>query len=529
MRKLIFLSLGFLLFTNSGWGQDIYELNSILEIRLTFAEEEWDGYLDSIKQRGYDERLIGDAVINGKAYPRTGVRYKGNSSYYNVRKSGSSKLPFNLKVDFENKDQELPGGFTTLKLSNVFRDPSFLREVLAYEIAGKYMPAPRANYAKVYVNEKYLGLYNCTESVDDLFLKKFFGEKKGALIKCDPNWNERTTPGCPEGDKASLMYLGEDSICYFNLYELKDNASWKDVIDLTRALKNKPGQMENILDIDQTLWMLAYNNVLVNLDSYTGRLCHNYYLYKDTTGVYHPVLWDMNLSFGGFRYTGIGAPLSNEKMQTMSPFIHYSEKNPKRPLITNLLNIDLYRKIYVAHMQTIVNDFFVDGTFLKRAEEIQNDIAELVKNDENRLYEFEDFRKNLTETVKIDKSMIIGLAELMDARAAYLTNHPLFKKEAPLIEKVKHKASNEEVTITASISGTQKTWLYHRKETYGNFQRIEMYDDGTHGDQVADDGIWSTSIAIGEGLQYYLVAEGEKTAALSPERASYEFYEIQSN
>ncbi len=529
MKKLFLLALPIFVLITVASAQEIYDLKSVVEVRLTFAEEDWEAQLDSLKQRGYDERLVGDAVINGKKYPKTGVRYKGNSSYFNVRKDGSSKLPFNMKVDFVNDDQKLPGGYETLKLSNVFRDPSFLREVMAYEIAGKYMPAPRANYAKVYINDEYLGLYNCTESVDDLFLEKFFGHDKGALVKCDPNWHGKTVSGCPIGDKASLMYLGEDSVCYFNLYELKDNAGWRDVIDLTKALKNKPGQLEKMLDIDQTLWMLAYNNVLVNLDSYTGRLCHNYYLYRDTSGMYHPVLWDMNLCFGGFRYTGLGVPLSNEKMQTMSPFLHYSEKNPKRPLITNLLGIDLYRKIYVAHMQTILKENFTEGKFEKRALEIQKLIDELVKNDENRLYEYEDFKKNLTETVKVDNSTIIGLTELMNGRAEYLMNHPLFQKETPQISNVEHKASNEDVTITASIDITEKAWLYYRNETFGHFTRVQMYDDGEHGDKETGDGIWGITVDTVEGLQYYIVAEGDKTASLSPERASFEFYEIQSN
>jgi hypothetical protein len=32
-------------------------------------------------------------------------------------------------------------GYGTLKLANVYNDPSFVREVLSYEIARKYMPA----------------------------------------------------------------------------------------------------------------------------------------------------------------------------------------------------------------------------------------------------------------------------------------------------------------------------------------------------------------------------------------------------
>ena len=109
--------------------QDFYKPGAIVEIRLFFKEKNWDDLLDSLKQIGQDDRLPADALINGVRYKGVGVRYKGNSSYFSVRKSGSTKLPFNIKMDFTEKGQELPGGTTTIKLANSFRDPGFLREM----------------------------------------------------------------------------------------------------------------------------------------------------------------------------------------------------------------------------------------------------------------------------------------------------------------------------------------------------------------------------------------------------------------
>jgi len=374
--------------------QSIYELSEVMEVRIYFDRPDWDTYLDSLKQLGSDDRLEGQVVVNGIKYEKAGVRYKGNSSYFNVRNSGAAKLPFNIKVNYKDKRQSLPGGYATLKLSNVFRDPSFLREVLSYEIAGKYMPAPKANFAKVFVNDKFLGLYNNTESVDEKFLRKYFADNSGSLLKCDPNWHAKKIPDCPEGDKASLMYLGEDSTCYMGLYELKTKTGWNDLIYLTKVLNKQSESLEQVMDVDQFLWMLAFNNVLVNLDSYTGRLCHNYYIYRDTLGFYHPIVWDMNLSLGGFRYTGLGSPLSNEKMQRLSPFVHYKQKNPKRPLITNLLGNSLYRKIYIAHIRTILQENFSNAAYLKRAEEIRAMIDPFVQEDQNKLYSYEAFQDN---------------------------------------------------------------------------------------------------------------------------------------
>lgn len=507
---------------------DIYDINTIREVRITFKEKNWDDILDSLKQRGYDQRLIGDVEYGGKIYEGAGVRYKGNSSYFSTRKSGLSKLPFNIDVNVTNKKDKMPGGYDKLKLSNVFRDPSFLREVLSYEIARDYMPASRANFVKLYVNDEFMGLYNNTESVDDEFLKSYYGENDGILFKCDPIWGYEAPTHCKKGEKASLQYLGADSICYMGKYEIKTDHGWGELVELTRVLNNEPEKLDSILNIDQALWMLAFNNVLVNLDSYTGRFCHNYYLYRDQTGVFHPIVWDMNLSLGGFRYLGVSerlSPLSNDDMQTMSPFEHYKQQNEKRPLILQLFSNPLYRKIYLAHMRTILNDHFVDSTYLKRAEVLQGLIDEHVMRDTNQLYNYEAFRTNLHETAKAGKVSIIGIAELMEKRVKYLQGHSSIDRVTPEITKVEHLDFGDIITFNATVVGARKAWLFYRYGNQGAFKRVEMYDDSGHSDEMADDGIWGITLDNKkDAIQYYIVAENDHAASLMPEKAAFEFF-----
>ncbi len=527
-RKILPLLVLFGCCTGPAAAQTIFDIDTILQVRVYFESDNWEHILDSLKQQGDDERVTGDVVVNGVRYPDCGIRYKGNSSYFNVRKSGSSKLPFNIKTDHIHDDQAMPGGYEKLKLSNVFRDPSFLREVLSYEIARKYMPAPRANYAQLWVNDRYLGLYNATEDIDNEFLDEYFGYNDGIMFKCDPDWSHEAPDDCPEGDKASLMYLGDDKDCYKGLYEKETDDGWSELIELARILNHEPERLEEVLDIDQTLWMLAFDNVMVNLDSYIGRLCHNYYLYRDTFNVFHPLIWDMNLSLGGFRYTGLDKTLSNEEMQTMSPFIHYKQKNPKRPLIVELLRNDLYRKIYVAHIKTIVEENFTDSLFLKRALEVQAMIDPLVKSDSNKLYTYEAFRQNLHQTAKADRSSIIGLTELMDKRAEYLLAHPLLELPPPAITEIAHIDYGDIIGFNARIEGADRAWLFYRYEPYQSFQRIEMFDDSGHNDQMAGDGIWGATLEFGPNIHYYIVAEGDRIAGISPERASKEYYETKA-
>lgn len=507
--------------------QDFYKPGAVVDIKLYFSDKNWDAILDSLKQIGNDERLTGDALIGNVRYKGVGVRYKGNSSYFSVRKSGSRKLPFNIKVNHTDKNLALPGNITAIKLANGFRDPSFLREVLAYEIAGKYMPAPQANFARVFVNDEFIGLYSNTESVDKTFLQRHFDNGKGTLVKCDPaDWSVKMPAGCPPSDHASLQYLGQDSVCYPAIYEL-EQGQWSHLIEFTQVLANNPEQLEGILDVNQTLWMLAFNNLIVNLDSYLGKFCHNYYLYRDSSGVYHPIIWDLNMAFGGFRYNGIDdAALSDEKMQALSPFLHYREKNLKRPLIVQLLSNELWRKIYVAHMRTMLEEQFLSGAFVKRAQELQRLLDPIVQKDVNKLYDYEAFRLNIDTTAKADKSNIIGLAQLMNRRAAFLAEHPLFQKEPPKVLEVKHLIQKDGLLITARTDNARRVWLFYRQGNQGLFQRVEMRDDGASGDGAPADNVWGYLLSAGKGLQYYLVAEDERNATLSPRRAAMECHVV---
>ncbi|MCC6724937.1 MAG: CotH kinase family protein, partial [Saprospiraceae bacterium] len=416
------------------------------------------------------------------------------------------------------------GGYETLKLGNVFMDPSFIRENVSYDIARKYMPAPQCNFAKVYVNGEYIGLYSNIQSIDDKFLNETFGTTNGSFFKCDPEWEDvvPAPAGCKEGEYSSLTYVGDDSKCYGGWYELesKSEDGWKDLVGLSKAVSLTPDAIPSNLNVDLTLWMHAFNHVLVNLDSYTGRFSHNYYLYKTPDGLMTPLIWDLNISFGGFRLDGEKmGELTNEEMQQFSLFSHFKNKNPKRPLITNLLANPLWRKVYIGHCRTILMENFANGEYLKMAEKMQETIKDAVNEDPNKLYSFNDFEKNLRHTVDIGSTSIIGVEELMKPRTESLLKHPLFNGKNPVITDVKHVAENGKVKISANVQDGQKVWLMYRQGPAQPFRQIEMSASGAN-------NIFSASVDKQGPIQYYIIGEGDRLAICSPERASYVFYEI---
>jgi spore coat protein CotH len=512
----LFLLVLFCCFTCGLTAQDLYELDEVQDVHLHFEQDNWEEILDSFKRDTKKERLLAKLVIRGETYDSVGVRYKGNSSFFSTSKAEEQKLPFNIKIDYVRKDQATPEGYETLKLSNVFRDPSFVREALSYEIAREYMVAPRCNYIRLYINDTYWGLYNSTQSVDSKFLADHFGEKDGAFFKCDPpDWDKTQSSNCPKGDKASLEYLGENINCYRQFYELKSDTviAWKALMKLTQSLENEEESLDQLLNIDETLWMLAFNNVLVNLDSYTGWLCHNYYLYEDSAGQFHPIIWDLNMSFGGFRYLDKSGAMDNKELQEMSPFVHYTNRNSQRPLIKYLLKNELNRKIYLAHIRTIIDEQFANNKYKERAKALQQQLDELVQEDQQKLYSHEDFQRNLDSTVLIGKYPIIGITELMDARTQYLQSHPLLTKTPPTIENATAEVENDTIQFSCESDGT-KVWLFYRSSATAPFKRVALEQQDTD---------WQTTLPYTSGLEYYFVAENDKAAQLFPTRAAHEF------
>ena len=188
---------------------DFYDMSTVNTIQLFFTQSNWDQILDQLYAAGED-RLIGTAIINGVTYDSVGVRYKGNSSY----SANRNKNPFNIKLDHIIEDQLIDGKYGTLKLANGFCDPSFVRETLSYEIARKYMPACKANYANVWVNNVLIGVYTSVEDVDSSFMREHFHTSGMPRFKCETNTMSPVTV---------WGYLGADSTAYMQYYDLESN------------------------------------------------------------------------------------------------------------------------------------------------------------------------------------------------------------------------------------------------------------------------------------------------------------------
>ena len=506
MRKHICIVIILCGLSVSAFGQDLYDNDVIHTVQIYFSQSNWDYLLDSLYSVGED-RLLATAIIDGIQYDSVGVRYKGFSTYSTTR----VKNPFNIKLDFVVDDQ-LHQGYGTLKLANVWSDPSFLREVLGYEIARKYMAAGLAAYANVSVNDVLIGLYVNVQDVDKLFTRTHFQSDEGARIKGE-------TEGSPQVDEV-WGYEGEDSSAYMDTYTLETEFGWSDLIDFLDTLNNYTIDVEKVLDVDRHLWMIAYDNLLVNLDAPIN-FAHNYYLYRDNSHRFDPIIWDLNMNFGGFSSVIGGQNLTISQMQQLTPF--FNENNSNYPIVNKFMQNTTYRKIYIAHMKTIIEENFTNNWYQMRGVELQDIIATDVQADPNKFYSYGSFLSNLNSAVGDTP----GIVQLMNTRAAYLMDLADFEADPPVISEVQHTPAelqaNDSVTIIATVANASEVVFAYRHNMAQAFQNIAMSDDGTHGDGAAFDGIYGVSLAAGSAdLHYYIYAENLRAAAFLPRRAEFE-------
>jgi len=505
-----------------------YAIDSIREIRIYFYATDWDYQLDSLYVEGDNERILADLIIDGSPYDSVGVRYKGFSSVSVNR----IKNPFNIKLDYIIDGQD-HNGVDKLKLSNVIQDPSFVREVLTYEIAANYLPSAKANYANVYINDTLWGLYTNVQAVNKDFMNDHFGNKYNPFFKCNPE-NLNVSPG---GENANLSDThGNDSLDYEPYYALKSDYGWEALYNLIDTLNNYTDSINNVLNIDRTLWMHALNYTLINFDSYIG-YGQNYYLYKDKTGQFNPLLWDLNMSFGSFRLTDASSIYFSgfdiAQAQNMDPLLHHTQISVSpRPLLRNLFLSERNRKMYLAHIRTIVQEHFENQDYAIRGQYFQNLIDTSVQNDTNKFYSYADFITNLNNPVTLVTADCPGITQLMDARTTYLSSYAGFSGE-PTITNIMASPQNfvvgDDVWVTADIADATEAILGYRFGNNMAFKTAAMFDDGNHNDGLASDGVFGAVIPNSANMvDYYLYADNDSAGVFSPVRAAYEFYSIQS-
>jgi len=379
-------------------GEKVFSQDTIHEIRLFFKQPKFWETLVANYDAAHDINLresetvdttviMASVSFDGVKIDSVGVKLKSNSSYTIPSEKKPMKLYFNAYKKGKTFD-----GLLKLNLSNEFPDPSMLRNTVAYKIfrdAG--VMAPRTAFAKVYVNNKYKGLYVMIEQIDKSFLSRNLNRTGGELIK---------------GLAGFLYWFPGDTLSFRDNYEIKSNnnqAAWTRLIELAKKINTTPAEvfhdsLKDIFDFDSYISVLAADIVFNNWDSYFYG--QNYYLYRDTTeNKYYYLPWDYNASLNNYDVSGSDYSIIPNGI---------NDDLFELPLPYKIINNDFLKKKYLNEVHRI-NQYMSVDSLEKFIIDKHNLIVPSMKLDTLKAMTMIEFEKSLTSRVNISDIEFEGL------------------------------------------------------------------------------------------------------------------------
>ena len=360
-------------------------------LSITITDENWQDILDNPLDEEYHETAI---TFNGVTLDSVAIRTKGGSSLRNVANSSSDRYSFKVDINEYVSGQKF-FGLKKFTLQNSFNDPSYMREVIAYELMDEMgVPTPEHAYVNFYVNGELFGLYLMVEAVDGEFIEKHFTNSNGDLYK-------------PDGTGSDLLWLGDDIQSYTDI-NLQTNEDTTDNGAFINFVESLDKGETSAIEVDTLLRYMSVSTSLSNLDSYHGPLAHNYYIYDDD-GVFSILPWDFNESFGTFAMDCNGVDV--RELYIDEPV---SGALSERPLIANVFAEQSNLDTYHSYLTQLINGSLSSDTFNARVNEIADLIREHVQNDPTSFYGSTYFEQNLTSTT----GQFYGLTSFMQYRVA---------------------------------------------------------------------------------------------------------------
>lgn len=208
------------------------------------------------------------------------------------------------------------------------------------------------------------------------------------------------------GNGANLNYTDEDLSSYSDIWDGEvTNTGQRDHRRVVTALKNisEGTDLEQYLDVDNILKYMAVHAFSVNLDSLSGNMAHNYYLYE-YNGMLNILPWDYNLSFGGMNM-GPGNEASdvvNDAVDT--PFAGTA-------FFDTLLENETYLSRYHEYLRKLSEEYVLDGRFQEVYQRIRSQIDMLVEMDPTALYSYDEYEAGaemLYQTVVLRAESVRG-------------------------------------------------------------------------------------------------------------------------
>ncbi len=391
----------------------------VMTIDIIADEDAWQTMLDNASSEEY---ISVDVIINNQRFSNVGIRPKGNNSLQQVSSSDSDRYSFKIKFD-EYVDGQTCYGLDMLVLNNMIGDATCMKEYTAFDMMKTLgIETPYYNYADISLNGETWGLYFALEAYNDSYEQRVNGDESGVLYNVkisngmggggkNFNTSEKSFPSGTEASEnkssfknnrnsfgggmgaastgGSLIYTDDNSSSYSSIFgnavgNDSDEEDYQRVIAAIKAL-NEGENIEEYFDVDEILRYLAVHTVLVNLDSYSSQMAQNYYIYE-YNGKLQILPWDYNYAWGAFMGGGASDTV-NFPIDTPVSGVEMSE----RPLISKLLENEEYLELYHSYLKQLMDEYFADGKFAEKLDEIDSVIGSYVAADPTAFYTYDKY------------------------------------------------------------------------------------------------------------------------------------------
>lgn len=226
------------------------------------------------------------------------------------------------------------------------------------------------------------------------------GSGQGEMPDFGGDFDFSQMPGDRGGGMGSsdvkLQYIDDDPASYSNIFDnAKTDISDADQTRLIESLKTLSSgeNIEDVVNIEEVIRYFVVHNFVVNGDSYTGSMVHNYYLYEED-GKLSMIPWDYNLAFGTFQ-SGNATSTVNDPID--SPVSGGSMDD--RPMVAWIFENEEYTELYHAYFAEFIETFFDSGEFAQLVDNTAEMIASYVEKDPLKFCTYEEFETGV-ETIK---------------------------------------------------------------------------------------------------------------------------------
>ena len=360
--------------------------------KIDIVMNDFEEFINNAEREEYYTSTV---VIDGEAYKNVAIRGKGNTSLSSVSSLGSDRYSF--KIEFDHYDSSISyHGLDKLSLNNLIQDNTMMKDYVAYTAMAEFgVPSSLCSFVYITVNGEDFGLYLAVEGVEDSFLRRNYGNSYGELYKPDsmsfgggrgngrdfdmdtfmsenslsdfaqnfkgssfaqPDSSQKGSGGFFGGmgfggmgsSDVKLQYTDDDINSYSNIWNnAKTDISEADQKRLINSLKllSEGKDIESCVNITDVIRYFVVHNYVVNGDSYTGSMIHNYYLYEEE-GILSMIPWDYNLAFGGFN--------SRDSVSSVNTAVDFTGMTD-RPMVNFIFENEEYTELYHQYYQEFID------------------------------------------------------------------------------------------------------------------------------------------------------------------------------